>query len=231
MRRLFLFLSLLTLSACVTMHLKPLEDWETMTKAVADAPALAFGQSWEKAPAEADGSQVQVIREADALLIVARLHDPDIFNTNTTFNAPFFMNGDVFEIFLHPEGQEAYFELHIGPQNQQFQLKIDSAETFAAKRKTWPAVEELIGPYKITDQHFRSGTRVNDNGTWDVAARIPYAFLSDGENKVDDQTVFHANFSRYDYTQGVKEPVYWATAPLSKLDFHHQPDWHRLDSQ
>ena len=223
--------SLLALSSCMTdFTIKPggtvdLDTWSAIRQATRTAPQMDFHQAWEKASSFARG-YVKVVREESGLLVYAHLDDAEIYNDNTTFNAPFFMEGDVFEMFIRPEGQEAYFELHIGPQNQQMQLKIESSKKFYEKRKTYPPVEELIGPYRIEQSRFQSRTRVKD-GTWEVAARLPYRFLSSGVD-VNAKTLLHVNFSRYDYTKGAGEPVYSATASLSKLDFHHQPDWDRL---
>jgi len=68
------------------------------------------------------------------LIVAAELEDADIFNPTTAFNDPAFTTGDVFEIFLRPETQEAYYEFHISPHNQQFQLRIPSGVAFQLAR-------------------------------------------------------------------------------------------------
>ena len=202
-------------------------DWDKVDAVFSERAGLPFKQHWQPAasPNFAPGT-VKLFWEAEALVVYAQLDDADIISTNTTFNAPFFTGCDAFEIFLRPEGQDAYVELHVGAQNQKMQLKIDQSEAFYKRRYEWPPVEELIAPYLISEPVLESHTRIReDKRGWETIVRIPFDFLSDGKNDVVYGTPLYGSFCRYDYTAGEKEPVYSSTSSLGKLDFHLQDFW------
>jgi hypothetical protein len=203
-----------------------LNDWSAVHADFASRSGLIFKQTWQNEPSpNFAGGSVKLLWEPDALVVFARMADADIISTNTTFNTPFFTGGDVFELFLRPEGQDAYLEIHVGPQNQKMQLKIDESKAFYARRNTWPPVEELIAPYKVEDPILESNTQILPSGdAWETVIRIPFSFLSDGV-EVKHGTPLHGSFCRYDYTTGEKEPVYSSTSQLEKLDFHRQEFW------
>ncbi|MCX7915927.1 MAG: hypothetical protein N3A53_06450, partial [Verrucomicrobiae bacterium] len=77
---------------------------------------------------------VRVASHCSHLVVAAELVDDDIFNPITKFNEAAFPHGDVFEMFFRPEWQEAYYELHVSPVNQLFQLRIPSATHFRMAR-------------------------------------------------------------------------------------------------
>ena len=203
-----------------------INDWSEVHAAFAHRPGINFKQTWQESPSpNFAGGTVKMLWERDGLVVHAFLNDVDIVSSNRTFNAPFFTTDDVFEVFLRPEGQQAYFEIHVGAQNQKMQLKIDDSKSFYERRNTWPPVEELIAPYKVESPVLESNTRMVDaQDAWEVVLRIPYAFLSD-EVEVESGTPLYGSFCRYDYTTGEKEPMYSSTSTLEKLDFHRQEYW------
>src|SRR4051812_42355417 len=90
-----------------------------------------------------------------AMIIEAELGDCDMFNPATKFNDVAFPLGDVFEIFVRPEEQEAYYEFHVSPTNQILQLRIPSQadQKLPKPGRTW---DEKIGHYKVWNPRITS---------------------------------------------------------------------------
>lgn len=96
-----------------------LDDWASAAEAFKKSTPVYLGQHWLPQP-EAGflPTRVRTAWTDNALLVLAELDDTGIFNPSREFNAPAFKMGDVFEIFLRPIDQQAYYEFHIGPDNQ-----------------------------------------------------------------------------------------------------------------
>ena len=193
-------------------------------EAFSGCEGVRLGQGW-KADLDPDfrSAEVRVGRGKDALLVWAELQDEDIFNLEARFNHPFYRCGDVFEVFLRPTNQEAYTELHVGPANQNFQLRIPSAATFT---------EHLANPegwqqWVVPERFFESQVWIEPGlARWWVLARIPFRSISEQPVKKGDTWLF--SFSRYDYTRGKAEPVYSSSSPHAQLSFHRQQEWGTL---
>jgi hypothetical protein len=196
-------------------------NWAEVSHAFHDSPPVSFQQHWREEPEEAfRGGEVRTGWTADGLWVYAELKDEDVFNPATEFNSFFFMHGDVFEIFAMPSGQDAYYELHVGPENQQMQMRIPSATAFAAQQ-----ADEAKG-WMVTSPLMKSWTRVDpERNRWSVLVMIPLvALVEEGDPKRD----WKISFSRYDYTRGAKRPVLSSTSPHEKLGYHRQHEWATL---
>ena len=163
-----------------------------------------------------------------ALVVDAELSDRDIFNPVKEFNQIAYTEGDVFEIFLRPEGQEPYYEFHITPDNQLLQLRFPNA--LAVRQPLVGAtMDAKLAAFKVW--HARSASRVTvDAGAqrWTVSATIPFALVVEtGEMKPG--TRWLCSFCRYDYTRGRRAPVLSSTSPHAKCDFHRQQDWRPIE--
>jgi hypothetical protein len=205
------------------------DDWDGLARELAAAPSCALGQAWREAPEPAfRPAIVRVGRTAQDLIVSATLTDDDIFNPETRFNEFAFQHGDVFEIFLRPTTQDAYFEFHVGPDAQLLQLRFPSAEAFAevarANRGPEPARRYLIAPAVV------KAKVVLAPGEWRVVAAIPLAIVQEnGTPGPGTQWLF--SFSRYDYTHGAEKPVVSSSSPHQKLSFHRQEEWGTLEFQ
>ena len=186
------------------------------------AEKLEFQQSFQ-AEQDADfqpGSAAFLWRD-QSLFVFAELRDVDIFNPETGFNREFYREGDVFEVFIKPCSQASYYEFHVGPSNQQFQLrlpaigKIRSAEA-ATEFPSWLLVEPMLNSKVWIEQ-----------GVWCVYLEVPLAKIME-EKSPEKGDCFLVNFARYDYTQGSDNIIYSATANLSKLDYHCVEDYHKF---
>lgn len=184
----------------------------------------AFGQAWRKTTHPAFRSATaRAGQRSGALWILAELEDADIFNPEARFNQPFYLSGDVFEVFLRPETQDAYSEFHVGPANQRFQLKIPSAKVFLDKCEE----PEPWRNWVIAEPLFESWTWIEPQlERWFVLARIPFASIS--QATVQPGARWFYSFSRYDYTRGQPDPVHSSTSPHRELSFHRQQEWGEL---
>lgn len=189
----------------------------------ADARPLFMQQAWRtELQPEFRAAQVRVGWKGSNLYVEAELQDDDIFNPVNAFNAPAFTEGDVFEMFVRPVDQAAYFEFHVTPDNQLFQLRIPSAETFLSdKNKPVPP------DYTIRDWKIASQVEIfPDENRWQVRAVLPMDRLVEGRS-VGKGMEWLMSFSRYDYTRGQAEPVLSSTSPHREVNFHRQQEWSR----
>ena len=182
-------------------------------------------QAWRSEP-EVDflPARVCVGWSQDAMLVEAELPDYDIFNPVTEFNLAAFNAGDVFEIFLRPEAQEPYFEFHITPSNQLFQLRFANAQQI----KQLPAtgtLDERLAANKIWKSRITSAVRVDAGAQrWFVSAVIPFAMVVEtGTMKPGARWL--CSFCRYDHTRGRTAPVLSSTSPHAVCNFHRQQEW------
>jgi hypothetical protein len=198
------------------------DDWDAIRKAFDKSPTVYLRQHWLSDPQEAFyPARVRTAWTNDALLVFAELDDADIFNPSREFNAPAFKRGDVFEVFLRPIEQDAYYEFHIGPDNQIFQLRVPSATTFRERPKG-----DIPEEWLVQKQVIESRTKIqNLDKSWLVLAEIPFAMIAEARNpKLGSQWLF--SFSRYDYYQGDPTPVLSSTSSHDMpVSFHRQEDW------
>ena len=132
-------------------------------------PVLVMRQGWN-AGSDLEGGTVRFGWNGRGLLLHATLPDRDIFNPVTEFNEPAYLKGDVFEIFLRPLSQEAYYELHISPSNQLFQVRFP-------KNLAEAQPGETIDP-TFVKVDLESTIRIDrQNECWEIFAEIPLAAI------------------------------------------------------
>ena len=209
-------------TACPRVNSFNLDDWDAAAKAFEKSTPVYLLQHWR--PESQTGFFPALVRTAwtdDFLLLHAELEDADIFNPSQAFNTPAFKHGDVFEVFLRPIEQDAYYEFHIGPDNQKFQLRVPSAEAFRKRPKG-----DIPQEWLVRDQVIESRAKVlaQDN-RWLVLASIPFAMVAEsGKPEAGSQWLF--SFSRYDYYQGNPSPILSSSSSHNMpVSFHRQEDW------
>jgi hypothetical protein len=173
------------------------------------------------------GASVRVAHDCCHLYILAQMEDTDIYNRADAMNQKTWMLGDVFEIFLRPESQEAYYEFHLTPENQVLQLRMASEKDFYRQRRV-DKKYSFFEQCQISEVILKSRTRImQDLNQWWVMVSLPLDRIS--EKKAWEPTdVWRVSFSRYDYTRGVQEPLLSSTSQHLKVDFHDQSCWQRL---
>lgn len=175
-------------------------------------------------------AQVVLSHDSHHLYIVAKLNDLDIFNRATQMNERTWETGDVFEIFLRPESQDAYYEFHITPENQIMQVRFDSAAHYERMRQS-PNNVEFFQNLLIPEQKIQTQTSVHHlENCWVVLTAIPNSLICEQFSWKEDQS-WLVSFCRYDYTTGESKPVLSSTSSLSTAaapNFHDQTFWRRL---
>jgi len=201
------------------------DDWGAIAAAFKEAQTSLLQQAWLAHPQpEFRPGRVRTGWTDDALLVYAELDDDDIFNPVTELNALSFKHGDVFEMFLRPAGQLAYYEFHVTPQNQKLQLRIPSAEEFAATRRT-PGIPPA---WMISNRIIESRVEVcTKDRQWRVLAAIPFDMVAEVKRpQPGSRWLF--SFSRYDYTRQKPKPILSSTSPHQIVSFHRQQEWGML---
>ena len=178
---------------------------------------VTLNQAWLPAPQPAfRPATVRVAWDDQSLLVSAELHDADIFNPATEFNDLGFTKGDVFEIFLRPLTQSAYYEFHVSPQNQQLQLRFPDANAIRSGK---------IENFFVTHRRLTSQARVDAaKQRWWVDVAIPLDLVQE-TGPVTPGTRWLYSFSRYDYTRGQTHPVISSSSPHAVASFHRQEEW------
>jgi hypothetical protein len=202
-----------------------LGSWDSVTTAFRDAEKLVLHELCADQPSsDFRPSWVRTGWREGELWVYAELEDEDIFNPVQEFNAPFFLNGDVFEIFLKPAEQAAYCEFHVGPTNQKLQLRIPSAEDFLNpnRERPFPATWCIHSP--VIESRVRICPSEN---RWYVVAIIPYP-LVDATGMPQAGASWSFSFCRYDCARGNPTPVCSTTSPHTQRNFHRQQEWGTL---
>lgn len=181
--------------------------------------AIELGQNWRETPESAySPAFVRVGWTRDALWFYAQLHDDDPFNAATEPNQATHELGDVFEIFLRPQGQNRYFELHVTPQNQTLQLEF--------VRESRDEVIPEGAPH--ADLWHHTQTRIEREARmWRVFVGIRFSPMCQRAPEKDAQWKFSC--SRYDCARdGSRKPILSSTSPHGKINFHDQSAWGTL---
>ncbi len=204
---------------CLPIALNGSGHWDHIDDSFRNSDRVKRVQAWRSKPDPGfRPASVRTGWKDRSLFVYAVLQDDDIFNPVTKFNTPAFQHGDVFEIFLRPNGQEAYFEFHVNPNNQQFRLTIPSAEAFRVQRE----ITGIPPSWFNTDPVLDSQVWVEpEQNRWRVLATLTLDQIA----QVDGWLF---SFSRYDYTRGAPAPVLSSSSPHPEIDFHRQQEWGRL---
>jgi hypothetical protein len=210
-------------------RLKPFDekDWGQIGAGFSHALALDMTQVWQaQADREFRPCRVHVGWQPEALAIYAELHDRDIFNPVVTFNEPAYNRGDVFEVFLRPLPQPAYYELHVNPNNQKLQLRFPSQDMVKRMRELTPPGTDPHDLVKVREEIFHSQVRIEaENQLWRVFVRIPWANVVEEGSPFGPGSQFLLSLSRYDYSRGRSAPILSSTSPHQQRNFHRQEEW------
>jgi hypothetical protein len=201
---------------CPRIAVSDLAGW--MARPSATEPVLTLRQAWNPASSLLGGT-VRFAWNGASLLLHATLPDRDIFNPVTRYNEPAYLAGDVFEIFLRPYNQPAYYELHISPTNQRYQARFPKNRADARPGETIePTTVDLLLLSEVYIDHA--------NARWEVFAEIPLSPLCESA-PLSTSSEWLVSFSRYDYTRtdnGMTAELF-STSPHAELSFHRQHEW------
>ncbi|WP_257657632.1 carbohydrate-binding family 9-like protein [Parapedobacter lycopersici] len=138
-------------------------------------------------------------------------------------------NGDVFEVFFHPDtdinlsGSKngmavSYVEYEINPLNRELVLFISRKD--GQTRSGFPErYEGARRVRKAVNVALPSSGAEGEIVGWSAEMYFPFTLLADGGHTVPvSGTVWHANFCRIDYDSGTQ--VKWSWTPGIKHSFH-----------
>lgn len=196
-------------------------DLDSVRHAFRGAGVCQMWQAW--LPNESPHFAPCVVRVGwrnNLVFVYAELTDADIHSRATGPNQRLWELGDAFEIFLRPDGQQAYVEFQVAPNNQRLQLRYASSAALERARQSGDFSEALL-----SRPSFVSKVWVEDGlSRWNVLAEIPAAVVCGSRDSLAGQQ-WRFSFSRYDYTRGQPEPVISSTSPHGEANFHQQADW------
>ena len=201
-----------------------LDCWDSIRSAFAEADPVSLAQAWLPTPEPSfKPACARTGRTESELAVFAEMEDEDIFNKATSLNECTYELGDVFEVFVKPETQEKYFEIHVTPENQKLQLSFPRPGAIREKPAT--PVADPLAKYKFGNPIICSRTLVEaTRSRWSVLALLPLAIIQES-GSVRPGHVWRFSFSRYDYTRGQPRPVISSTSPHPKPDFHRVEDY------
>lgn len=199
-------------------------SWDSIRAAFAQAETATLTQAW--LPSLTEGFKPSTVRTGwtgSDFAVLAEMEDIDIGNRAKRLNERTYALGDVFEIFLKPETQNAYFEVHITPENQKLQLRFPRPG--AVREKTEKSDASHLATFFFEKPLIHSLTLVEANRElWSVFALLPLEFINQA-GPVQAGTIWRFSFSRYDYTKGSPEPVISSSSPHAKPDFHRTEEY------
>jgi hypothetical protein len=180
------------------------------------ATPIRLGQAWRNTPER--GFAPGVVRtgwRGDSLLVFADLTDRDVVTQAKRHNDRFWELGDTFEIFLQPEGQPGYVELHVTPNNLRLQLRFE--------RPPSPDDPDSFAKALINRQVFDSKTWPNPSAPgWSVLSEIPMDRLF-GVRLAGSHWRFSTG--RYDAARSRELPVISSSSRHTLPAFHRPDEW------
>jgi len=172
-------------------------------------PSVMMRQAWLPEPEQGFlPAEVRAGFGKNSLLVWATIPDGDIFTYVTSANQRTWELGDVFEIFLKPEGEDFYRELHITPANIRTQLAF--------------AAEGTPGEF-LPDGIFESRVWL-DSDCWHVLASVPSNVVT-GRTKISRGEKWRFSFCRYDAFRNGRGPIISSTSPHPVPKFHRPAEW------
>lgn len=217
--------------ACRELSAFDAGNLDAVRAAFASADAVTTTQAWQpQMDADFAPATVRAGWRGNSLLVFAELDDADIFSDATAHNQRMWELGDVLEMFLSPEGEAHYVELHVTPNNFRLQLRLPDTAAFRKAQ-----AENKFDHLLLSDGVFSSRVWLQqEKKKWFVFAEIPADLVAGGmpalpfTGRMPVPLRWKFSFSRYDYLRGRKEPVYSSTSPHARLDFHRREEWGAL---
>lgn len=208
---------------CRKIQALAIGDWKAVDALFKNADFAEYQQGWAEAPSKGfRRAKAAAAWKEGSLIVYAELADDDIFNgtEEKDFNSIAIGTGDVFEIFLKPYGQDPYYEIHVSPNNQKFQLRLPFPGCFQKLKSKFKSSDEMIESFKIWNPVVESRVRIDkDAGKWWVVAEIPFSMMVE-KYPVEPGMKWGFSFCRYDYTRPCSTPEYSSTSPHSAINYH-----------
>lgn len=184
----------------------------------------SFQMGWlpegKRTPATA--TRARFLWDNEYLYFAAELEDSDVSATITEHDGKLW-NEDVFELFFKPAADRpGYYEFQVNPLNSQLDMYLPSRGSGGYDKYVregtfgWTTVVRVQGTLN------KKGDK--DNG-WTVEGRIPWTDFSPTGGRPKAGDVWTHALCRYDYSEGLPEPVLSSDALLTKPNFHRYEDY------
>lgn len=158
--------------------------------------------------------EVQAGWQEGWLWVFATLEDYDIGTTASAHNQWMWERGDVLEVFVRREGETAYREVHVTPNNWCLLLEFPDDRTI---RRLRSGEETDLARYCGNPLSLRSQARAEPReNRWRALVGIPLETMA--------EQIWHLSFCRYDAAIDQK-PVTYSTTSFTVPDFHRQEEW------
>jgi len=155
----------------------------------------------------------------------AEMDDADLFADVTEQDGECW-NNDVFELFFKPsEEKPSYYEFEVTPANVHFDLFVRQRESENFLK--W-ARESAFGWKTKVDLRGTLNNRKDRDKDWSVEGRIPWSDFEPTGGRPAVGAKWKFTLCRYDYSVDFPKPELSASAPLSRMDYHHTPDYSTL---
>jgi hypothetical protein len=147
---------------------------------------------------------------------------------STTYDTDFdkLWNGDVFEIFFHPNPQlRKYFEYQVNPLNKELVIIIDrSKEVHNAGLQSYEGTRRIKKKVEVLGGKVEMNSPIN---SWTAELFFPFELLKDLPNSPPvSGTVWNANFARIDYDTDNK--IRWSWTPTIDYTFHELEKFRKI---
>jgi len=209
-----------------------IDDWKAADAIFKTAEFAEFQQGWAATPSnDFRPAKAAAAWTETSLIVYAELCDDDIFNEvgEEEFNRMAIDSGDVFEIFLRPEVQDSYYEIHVSPRNHKFQLRLPFPNCFQKLKTKFKSSDEMLESFKIWNPVIQSRVRIDSAARkWWVLSEIPFSMLVEKE-PVSAGMEWRFSFCRYDYTRPERNLAYSSTSPHSAINYHLVDEYGTLE--
>jgi hypothetical protein len=189
----------------------------------AGCQAVALRQYWESPTAfPKEPALARIGWNSFGLCAYVELVDNDIFTNATADNQRFWELGDTCEFFIKPgKAQPMYREIHVSPNDLKLDIQIPDREAYQQGKISW---EEILR----NDSHCHKLGRILPGAkAWTAELWVPWTSLgvSACPGPLADWSLA---VCRYNYTRGIADPEYSATAFLAKLSYHRYEEFHQM---
>jgi hypothetical protein len=177
-----------------------------------------------------EGADVRLAWDVENLYIAVEMEDSDLVAEGQADQLHHYKLGDVVEVFLKPDDQTWYWELHATPTGKRATLFVPGRGRVA--------LANMLPRSSFTAAAQRRGTlndwRDSDQG-WSVELAIPWQALKppgiESQTAEGAPTGWTVLVARYNYTRYSYAPQLSETPRLSKSDFHTTREYAQLRCQ
>lgn len=198
-------------------------NWDAAIAALADAPALTYGQHWlPTLQPEFRGGSIKLGWRGNRFYAFGDLADELPTTRATKRNEHLYLLGDVLELFAGVTGESTYIEYHYSPNGLTFQLLWPQLLSEAMAAGAGKKVDDFV----ICDDDTRYLVRIIPGG-WQVLIDLPAAAIGSSADTLSGLT-WDVSFGRYDSLSENGPSILSNTSALTKPSYHRRDEWRQV---